>query len=315
MSRPIGIPGDLVVGDVIQIQAGVLPKLWHKDFHKIQLLHDLGITGKGVKIAINDTGFRSHPYLPEPIAKRDFTGSRSGTDAVSNHSVHCAGTALGRRDSNGVSLGIAPDAELIIAKVLGDSGSGSTTGINKGRVWAAEQGADIISESLGDGGGPDIPEDIRSFDTAYKAGASICVAALGNAGFRGVGRPGSYRQTCGVAALNESGKRADFSSVGDPADLAFGGQNIISCNNNGGLISMSGTSMATPGVAGVLALVMQYMQMVGIPRPMGWQEWREFWSQPQFVKDVGAPGRDKEYGFGIPQVSSIVDWMLNPSGA
>ncbi len=80
-------------------------------------------------------------------------------------------------------ISVAPKANLIIAKVLGDSGSGSTTGINAGRVWAAKEGADVISESLGDGGGPPIAADLRAYDQAYEAGVSICNAALGNAGY------------------------------------------------------------------------------------------------------------------------------------
>jgi len=310
--RVMGIPHDLVRHDEVYALSGTLPRLWGMDFMKIRELHKRGYTGKGVTIAINDTGYKAHPYLPKPVFTKDFTGSSSGVTDRNGHGVHTAGTALGRRDDNGNSLGVAPDADLIVIKVLGDNGSGSTSGINRGRIEAAKAGADIISESLGDGGGPPIKEDIDAFNAAYDAGVSICVAALGNAGFRGVGRPGSYKENAGIAAIREDGKRADFSSVGDPADLATPGQNIISCGLNNNLVSMSGTSMATPFCAGLFALIIQYMQENGFPALKGWKAWREFFSDPRFVLDAGTPGKDKEYGYGIPQVSKIVDWMLEP---
>lgn len=287
---------------------------------RIPELHAKGITGKGSVIAINDTGWRPHPFLKKPLATRDFTGDRSGDQDNNGHSSHCAGIALGGFDESGVALGVAPGADLIIAKVLSDSGSGSTRGINAGREWAAKEGATIISESLGDGGGPDIPEDIASIERAYSDGMRVNVAALGNAGDRGggsrgtVGRPGSYRQNIGVAALRQDGSRADFSSTGDPADVATPGQQIISCDLRGGFTAMSGTSMATPFMAGCWALIHEYMQRIGMPALIGWKAHRDFLNRPEFVKDVGAPGRDREYGFGIPQMAAVFDWMLRPEG-
>lgn len=307
------LPPDLV-RHAESYDAQAIPRLWGHDFMKIQMLHDMGYTGKGIKIGVGDTGYRRHPLLPEPLAARDFTGSRSGVTDNNGHGSHVASTAVGLRDETGKALGVAPDAELIVAKVLGDNGSGSTTGINRGRVWMSEQGADVISESLGDGGGPRIPEDIQAFEEAYSNGVSICCAALGNAGFQGVGRPGSYKENCGVAALRENGQRADFSSVGDPADLALPGQNIIGAGLNNNLVSLSGTSMATPMCAALLAVLLQYLQENGYKRPMGWREWREFWSNPEFAHDAGPDGHDPQYGWGIPSVEKIVDWMIQPKG-
>lgn len=314
--RRIGIPPDHRVEYDLTLPMGAnVPELWGHTAMKIRELHDRGITGKGVKIAINDTGIQSHDLLPSPIASGDNTGSRYGVEDRNGHGTHCAGIALGRRDSNGKALGVAPDADLIVFKVLGDNGSGSTTGINRGRIQAAEAGADVISESLGDGGGPPIRSDLDAFDKAYDLGAKICVAALGNSGRSGVGRPGSYEVNLGVAALKENMKRADYSSVGDPADVATPGSNIISAGLRNNLVGMSGTSMATPFMAGICALIIQYRQQIGLPSLQGWRQWREFLADPRFIEDVGSPGRDPEYGFGIPKVNKIVEWMLDPQGA
>jgi len=310
--RIIGIPEDTIVHhDMVFPQSRNVPNLWGMIMLKIYEVHARGYTGKGVKIAVNDTGYTPHDFLPEPIAAKFFAG-RDIVDR-NGHSVHCAGTALGKRGEDGRSLGVAPDADLIIAKVLGDNGSGSTTGINAGRIWASEMGADVISESLGDGGGPPIASDIDAFNKAYENGTLVCVAALGNAGFNGrntVGRPGSYLQSIGIAALKEDGTTAGFSSGGPAADFATPGQNIISCNLRNGFVSMSGTSMATPFFAGICALVIQWHRANGMRPPKGWREWREYLSQ--FVDDAGTPGHDHRYGFGIPNLMKLLD-SLKPT--
>lgn len=273
---------------------------------KIYEVHERGITGKGVRIAINDTGYSKHDYLPVPLAQKSFTGEPVQDN--NGHGTHCAGTALGRRGANGKSLGVAPDADLIVAKVLSNGGSGDTRWINNGRKWAAEQGADVLSESLGDNGGPPMADDIAAYTHAFDQGVLVCVAALGNAGFSGrntIGRPGSYKETIGVAALKEDGKIASFSSGGPTADIATPGQNIISCNTRNGFVAMSGTSMATPFMAGVCALVIQWHRMVGRKPPKGWQEWRAYIQT--FADDSGAPGHDHSFGFGIPNLIRLLD--------
>ena len=309
----MGIPPDLVRhSDVYALSA--IPRLWHTEFMRIKEVHKLGITGKYVSIGISDTGIATHDLLPRVKASRDFTRSPNGVKDMNGHGTHCAGIALGRF-ADGVSLGIAPDADLFVAKVLGDNGSGSTAGINAGRIWLAKEGVDVISESLGDNGGPPITEDIRSYEEAYGIGVNVCVAALGNAGFSGsgntAGRPGSYVTTMGIAALKEDGLIAGFSSGGPSADFATPGQNIISCGLRNNLVSMSGTSMACPLFAGLAALIIHKRRMNGMAELRGYKEWREFLSQPAFLIDPGAPGHDPRYGFGIPVISKIIDYLLD----
>lgn len=207
----------------------------------IKSLHARGIDGRGVKVAVNDTaGQADHPFLPKQVSGKDFTSSQYGLRDTHGHGTHC----------QGIVISVAPGVELITAKVLGDSGSGSTTGINAGRVWAAQQGADIISESLGDGGGPPIAADLAAYDKAYEAGVSICNAALGNAGYNGssstIGRPGSYSShNHGIAAIQSDWRTiAGFSSGGPQARFATPGAGIVSCRPGSGWVNMSGTCIA-----------------------------------------------------------------------
>jgi subtilisin family serine protease len=269
-------------------------------------LHKRGVDGRGVTVAVNDTGETTHPFLPKPKASKDFTGSRNGTRDMQGHGSHC----------QGIVISMAPKADLIVAKVLGDNGSGSTTGINSGRVWAAKQGADVISESLGDGGGPPIQADLTAYDQAYEAGVSICVAALGNAGYNGrttLGRPGSYSShNHGIAAIQSDWRTiAGFSSGGPQARFASPGAGIVSCRPGGGWVLMSGTSMATPWQAGLYAIVISWRRMLGMPDLKGPKEWSDWFVENKLTVDLGSPGWDPRYGNGLVDVNKVFNFLLD----
>jgi subtilisin len=307
--REWGIPPDHRVHEDQVYPMASVPSLWHIPKDVFQPIWDSGITGKGVTISIDDTGVNPHDNLPTPIASKNFTGSRGGGDVDRHgHGTHVAGTALGR---NG--LGAAPEADLIAVKVLSDGGSGSTAGINNGRIWAAEQGADIISESLGGGGSSQADKD--AIDRAYQAGASICVAAAGNSGYKGrntIGYPGRYMTTCCVGAYRKDGSIATFSSGGREIDVATPGQDIISASNRGGYVSMSGTSMATPMFSGLMALVIHKRRISGFPDISGMDQWREFFQNRGFMEDAGDTGKDNRFGLGKPLIVNILKWLKEP---
>lgn len=279
---------------------------WHVT-EKLKALHRKGIDGRGVKVAVNDTaGEADHPFLPKQIAGRDFTGSRNGLRDIHGHGTHC----------QGIVISVAPKADLITAKVLGDSGSGSTAGINAGRVWAAENGADVISESLGDGGGSPIPVDLAAYDKAYEAGVNICCAALGNAGYNGrstIGRPGSYsNHNHGIAALQSDWRTiAGFSSGGPQARFAAPGSGIISCRPRSGWVLMSGTSMATPWQAGLYALIIGWRRALGKPDLIGAKAWSDWFVENKLTIDLGNPGWDARYGNGLVDINKTFDLMLD----
>lgn len=281
---------------------------WHIT-DAIRELHRRGIDGRGVKVAVNDTaGESKHPFLPVQIAGRDFTGSRNGLRDVQGHGTHC----------QGIVIAVAPKAQLITAKVLGDSGRGSTTGINAGRVWAAQQGADVISESLGDDGGPPITADLASFDQAYSAGVSICNAALGNAGYRGsstIGRPGSYsNHNHGIAALQRDWRTiAGFSSGGPQARFCAPGANIISCRPGAGWVDMSGTSMATPYKSAVDTLIISWRRSIGLPDLRGPKAWADFYVSNNLTIDLGSPGWDPRNGNGLIDLQKVFLFLLEKS--
>ena len=300
-------PDTFVNEDIVYPLSEELPaSAWHLT-PAIKSLHARGIDGRGVRVAVNDTGGQAdHPFLPKQIAGKDFTNSRYGLRDTHGHGTHCMG----------IVKAVAPGVSLITAKVLGDNGSGSTTGINAGRVWAAGEGADIISESLGDGGGPPISADLAAYDRAYELGVSICNAALGNSGYNGsgstIGRPGSYsNHNHGIAALNSDWRTiAGFSSGGPQARFATPGAGIVSCRPGGGWVNMSGTSMACPWKAGADALVLNWRRRLGLPDMKGAKAWSDWYVTNNLTIDLGAPGWDPRYGNGLIDFVKVISFLL-----
>lgn len=297
---PVTIPPDTEISDLHYAAA---PVLWHLPQAEWEPVWQR-VTGKTVKIAILDTGYTKHADGPEPIAARSFISGQSVSDGH-GHGTHVAGTALGR---NGI--GVAPDAELLVGKVLSNSGSGSSSGIAAGIRWATEQGADVISMSLG--GGSSYGPTNEAIDAAFAKGC-IVTAAAGNSGYNGantIGWPAKYSGCLCTAAYQKSGQIANFSSGGQQIDWGCPGQDIISFSTNGtGYRNMSGTSMATPFGAGVLALIVELMRREGQAAWTAVQAVREFFKLN--MKDVGAPGFDVRFGWGIPVAPEIIKALAN----
>lgn len=211
--------------------------------------------GQGIKVAVLDTGVDTdHPDLVNAIADtQDFTGD--GIEDMNGHGTHCAGI-IGAR-INGVGfVGVAPKCELLIAKVLANNGSGSYNWISSGIDWAVQNGADIISMSLG---GPSTEPTLhRAIHLALAEGLTI-ICAAGNEGAFGVntiGYPGRYGSVITIAAHDPQGNPAGFSSRGGEIDFMAPGTDIWSTYKEGGFAELSGTSMATPFVAGMAALIL-----------------------------------------------------------
>lgn len=302
---PITLPPDLEVG--IRSVSLQIPTAWHRFAWLKEKLWPIA-TGKGIKVAVLDTGYSKHKYGPEPIAARSFINGQSWADR-NGHGTHCAGTVLCRRDSDGNSIGWAPDADLIVGKVLSNEGSGGSDGIAAGIRWAAEQGAHVISMSLG-GGGPDTGTN-QAIDYAWSLGCMV-IAAAGNSGYNGsnsIGWPAKYSNCLCTAAYRKDGAIANFSSGGREVDWAFPGQNIISFSTDGSSFQdMSGTSMATPGSAGLAACWVERRLANGQAMFASAQEVRDHLSKA--LVDAGAPGDDVRFGKGIVDGNFLMSAIL-----
>ncbi|MDI3328332.1 MAG: S8 family peptidase [Alicyclobacillaceae bacterium] len=255
-----------------------------------------GFTGKGVTIAIVDTGIHPHPDLTEPVnriaAFQDFVNNRTEPYDDNGHGTHCAGDAAGNGlRSGGRFRGPAPEARLVGVKVLDRTGSGSLSTVIRGVEWVIREkdtyGIRVLSLSLGSSpaGPPEEDPLVQAVEAAWKAGI-VVVAAAGNEGPQSgtISSPGDSALILTVGAADdhrtvpqEDDVVASFSSRGPTPsglpkpDLVAPGVGIISLRAPGSFLDkvmkssrvgtdyfqMSGTSMAAPIVAGAVALLLE----------------------------------------------------------
>lgn len=254
---------------------------WDADLVKAPSAWAKGYTGKGVVVAVVDTGVdRNHDDLKDNIwtnskeiannGKDDdgngyvddvygwnFDGNDNNTLDVAGHGTHVSGTIAGEKNDFGVT-GIAYDAKIMPVKVLDDSGTGSYDAIAQGIRYAADNGANVINLSLGG----DYPNS--ALESALKYASSkgaIVVMAAGNDSGLQPGYPARYADETGIAvgAVDKKNNLANFSNLAGFNPLTYvtaPGVDVYSTLPGNKYASYSGTSMATPHVAGVVALML-----------------------------------------------------------
>ncbi|MDX3660497.1 S8 family peptidase [Streptomyces sp. ID05-26A] len=235
-----------------------------------------GLTGKGVTVAVLDTGVdNTHPDLTDrEIGERNFSNSPDNGDHY-GHGTHVASIVAGTgAKSGGKYRGVAPDASILDVKVLGDNGSGQDSAIIAGMEWAVEQGAQIVNLSLGGYDTPEVDplEETVNRLTADKGALFVIAAGNSGPGARTIGSPGTADAALTVGAVDDRDQIAEFSSRGPTSsgslkpDLTAPGVGIVAALHSDGRIgapvaegytSLDGTSMATPHVAGAAALLRQ----------------------------------------------------------
>lgn len=204
-----------------------------------------------VDIAILDSGIDgNHPDVGPKVSERvNFTINGSGD--VDGHGTHVAGIASALTDNTVGIAGTIPTARLMSVKVLGDNGSGYYSWIANGITWAADNGAEVINMSLGGTSSSKTLQNAVQY--AFDRGVVI-VAAAGNNGSTSAFYPAYYDPVIAVGATTTSDGKASFSNYGSWVDVAAPGSSILS-TYKGGYANLSGTSMASPFVAGVAALI------------------------------------------------------------
>ena len=232
-------------------------------------LWNQGFRGQGIKVAVIDSGVASHDDLNDNvIAHYDFVDvSGAAKTMLHDHGTHVAGTIAGNgRNGDGGILGVAPEAKIVDYRVLDKDGFGSYEAINSAIRHAADR-CDIINLSLG---GPfDDPDMHKAIQYAVREKNVLVVVASGN--YDGASAPVSkknakvsypayYPEVVGVGAvdLKKTGKvdKAYFSFYNGELDLCADGVDLVSCGMNNDYTVMSGTSMASPVVAGFAALLL-----------------------------------------------------------
>jgi subtilisin family serine protease len=235
-----------------------------------------GYDGSGIDVAVLDTGADpTHPDLAGQIeAAQNFTDSADSVDHF-GHGTHVAATVAGTGAATGGSRkGVAPGADLLIGKVLDDSGSGYDSWVIAGMEWAVASGAEIVNMSLGDDATDGTDPLSQALNELSRDSGTLFVVSAGNDGAdSSVGTPGAASEALTVGAVDRDERLADFSSrgprLGDLAikpEITAPGVGIVAARAAGtsmgtpvdaNYTAASGTSMAAPHVAGAAALLAQ----------------------------------------------------------
>lgn len=261
--------------------------------------------GKGVKVCVLDTGIDTdHPDIDGAIVEaKDFSNSTWGPKDRAGHGTWCCGQIVAKTGNDTGVCGIAPDASMYVGKVLGDGGTGAEQGITAGIRWAHDMGVDVLSLSLG---GRGLSAALRQacLDFVSRPGKFI-FAAAGNSGKpNDVTPPAVWPECISVGAVGKDGKRASFSSMGK-VDIAAPGVDMLGCWPGGRYMSLSGTSMACPTVAAVAVLAIAVDRADGVTRINSVADMLA--ALKASAKDVGEPGQDAEYGFGLIDPAKLLD--------
>src|SRR5436190_2906545 len=222
----------------------------------------------GAKVGIVDTGIlASHEDLTGKVANcaqsRGLLGLFGGSIQVGScaddngHGTHVAGTITANANNGKGVAGVAFNSPLAICRALGGAlGSGSTADVANCITWVHDQGAKVVSMSLGGGDSTTLHNAVKYAWAGGGTGGSVLVAAAGNDGDSTLEYPAAYAEVVSVAATDNKDARASFSNANSDVEIAAPGVNVLSTydGSNSDYRTLSGTSMATPHVAGATAI-------------------------------------------------------------
>lgn len=251
-----------------------------------------------VIVAIVDTGVQSdHPDLKGRLVQGTniIDPSKPPDDDV-GHGTHVAGIIAAEVNNNEGIAGMTWYTKIMPVKALDSSGAGTTYSVAEGIIWATDHGADVINMSLGNYAEAQFLHDAIKY--AYDHGV-VLVAASGNDNTDRPGYPAAYPEVFAVAATNSDESKAEYSNYGDYIDVAAPGTSIASTYPGSRYAALSGTSMASPHVAALASLVRSANPNLGNADVMELLR--------RTAKDLGARGKDNDFGYGQIDVNAAVE--------
>ena len=303
-----GLPGSGALGEatpagglMLDYEAE-LAATWGVERIGAGLVHDdpAGNGGAGITVGVLDTGCDyTHPDLAANYAGGyDFVNNDAYPMDDAGHGTHVSGTIAAVKNGLGV-VGVAPEVSLYCLKILDAGGRGDFSDAVAAIDWAVAKGLQVTNHSYSSSRNPGTATK-TAFENAAAAGM-ISVASAGNSGTASgkgntVAYPARYETVIAVAAVDAADARADFSSTGGAVELAAPGVLINSTVPGGSWATNSGTSMASPHVAGVAALILGDGTPAASVRAL----------LQTTADDLGGSGRDNLYGFGLVRADVAV---------
>jgi len=262
--------------------------------------------GEGETALVIDTGCPIHLDLANNLRKdlcRSFVPGSNIYDRE-GHSSHCCGIICAENNDTGM-VGVAPKANVITAKALGDDGTGNFDWIVEALKYAKELKPTVVSMSLGAPEGS--PALYKAIKELYDMDIPV-VCAAGNDGAAGVNYPAKYEEVISVGAYDQFGNIANFSAIGDRIDWAAPGVCIYSTFLDNMYVSMNGTSMACPFMAGTILLLMakhkKQEKETGMNDCKTIAQIRDHLLK--YTVDKGIIGRDDRFGYGVIDIENMI---------
>lgn len=275
---------------------------------------DISTGNSSSTIAILDTGVSAHSeFTGRLVGGYNFISNNTNASDDQGHGTSCAGIAAAKGNNSGGIAGVCWDCLIMPVKVLDSSGFGDDNGIANGIQWAADNGADVISMSLGGGGYVSYTESVINYATEI---GSIVIAASGNDNNGSLSYPSGYENCISVGALSPCNERKSTSSCdgenfwgsnyGSGLDFLAPGVRIHTTTMSGGYTStFNGTSSACPHAAGIAGLIRSESNNISA--------YDVRLLMQQSADDIGGVGYDVQTGYGkVNAYNSLFNLLYNP---
>ena len=294
-------------------QVPTFKSYWNLDYVKAPTYWKKGYFGKGVKVALIDTGVNAIPYLPNVVKRVSFVKDNPKTKNINEadvwdrgnygegHGTSVAavlGAQIGGKAFNySISdvIGVAPGVQIYSLKYADGTKDGRIAEVIEAFNWAIKHKMDLIniSSSIYE----DDPSLKKAIDQAVKAGIMIVASAGNDGNSEKPTYPARYSNVIAVSSIGKDKKCSEFSNTGTSVDFAAPGDYVLSINSKGELFFSSGTSFAAPHVTGLLAIL---------------KERYPFSTSNELIQklrssalDLGTKGKDNKYGYGLAQLPSF----------
>ncbi|MFB6467161.1 S8 family peptidase [Cytobacillus sp. Hz8] len=288
LQNKLGLPNDLLYQERYQ---------WNLPIIETESGWNVSRGNKSIKIAIVDTGVDlNHPDLKKRLLKGYNVIKKNHNPADDNgHGTHVAGIIASETNNQKGTAGVTWYNKIMPVKVMNKKGYGTSFDIAKGIVWATDHGANVINLSLGNYQPSAVLQEAVQY--AYDKNV-VLVSAAGNDHTSQPSYPSAFPEVLSVSAVTDDGNLADFSNFGDYIDVTAPGVSIPSTYFKNRYASLSGTSMASPHVAGLAGLILSVNPKLRNQQVMNIIE--------TSAVDIGDKGTDDNFGHGLIDVKNAL---------